>query len=102
MSMIDKINRFSPYAVDGGHDAYGDMEPDEFGDYVNFEDYVTQIDQMEAALIAADELAKVMYLISVMDQGAGGRMTPHDIGLYALRESRLALAAYRAATGGDT
>lgn len=35
----ESVERFSPYAVDGGCDAYGQMEQDDFGDWVRFEDY---------------------------------------------------------------
>jgi hypothetical protein len=33
------VERLSPYAVDGGCDAYGQMEQDDIGDYVTYEDY---------------------------------------------------------------
>ena len=51
--MNASIQRFSPYAVDGGADAYGQMEEDDHGDYVNFEDHQASV---AAALEAAAEL----------------------------------------------
>ncbi|QDP60517.1 MAG: hypothetical protein Unbinned338contig1000_10 [Prokaryotic dsDNA virus sp.] len=47
MTDTDKnaLQRFSPYAVDGGCDAYGQMEEDDHGDYYNRED-------VDAAIIA--------------------------------------------------
>ena len=38
---VPELLRFSPYAIDGGHDAYGAMEEDAHGDYVNLSDYQT-------------------------------------------------------------
>ena len=34
-----EVQRVSPYAVDGGCDAYGQMEDDAYGEYVHFTDY---------------------------------------------------------------
>ena len=45
------LQRFSPYAVDGGCDAYGQMEEDDQGDYYNRED----CDAALAAAIAREE-----------------------------------------------
>lgn len=47
------VERFSTYAVDGGCDAYGMMEPDDYGDYVTFEAYTAieaKISSMESKL----------------------------------------------------
>tara|TARA_R110000824_G_scaffold71870_1_gene183823 strand:+ start:718 stop:1113 length:396 start_codon:yes stop_codon:yes gene_type:complete len=35
---MTELQRFSAYAVDGGYDAYGQMEEDDIGDYYNRED----------------------------------------------------------------
>ena len=42
-STTGAVERLAPYAVDGGCDAYGQMESDPFGDYVRFEDYAVAI-----------------------------------------------------------
>lgn len=52
----EAVERFSPFAVDGGCDAYGEMEPDENGDFVSLEDYRAQaarIIELEAQLATA-------------------------------------------------
>ena len=43
------VERLSPCAVDGGCDAYGQMEEDHIGDYVTYEDYAALSAQLEAA-----------------------------------------------------
>lgn len=45
----EEVERLAPYAVDGGCDAYGQMEHDPFGDYVSFEAYEALRDRAEAA-----------------------------------------------------
>jgi FtsZ-binding cell division protein ZapB len=45
-----ELQRFSPYAVDGGCDAYGQMEEDEFGDYYNREDADATIQVAQAEI----------------------------------------------------
>ena len=45
-----KLQRFSPYAVDGGCDAYGQMEEDDFGDYYNREDANAELDAAQAEI----------------------------------------------------
>ena len=86
--MTDKlIERLSPYAVDGGFDAYGQMEADEFGDYVRFEGYQARILADAKIIEAADELARRVVL-----QGEGAPMRAGYV--------KEALAAYRAAVSG--
>ena len=54
--MSDLVTRWGPYAVDGGADAYGAMEEDAYGDYVNFEDHTARITALEAQVAVADAL----------------------------------------------
>lgn len=49
------LQRFSPYAVDGGCDAYGQMEEDDHGDYYNREDVDVTIAELRAQLEAAQK-----------------------------------------------
>lgn len=56
IDMSDAITRFSPFAVGGGCDAYGDMEDDTHGDWVRYEDYEALTARAAAAEMA---LAKV-------------------------------------------
>ena len=51
------VERLSPYAVDGGADAYGQMEEDSQGDYVTYEDYAALSAQLTAANQRAEMLA---------------------------------------------
>jgi len=58
------LQRFSPYAVDGGCDAYGQMEEDDHGDYYNREDCdaalaaaLVRETALQTALVDAAELA---------------------------------------------
>lgn len=47
---LDGLQRFSPYAVDGGCDAYGQMEDDDLGDYVSYEDHAAEVARLTAEL----------------------------------------------------
>ena len=45
--MTDIIQRWSPYAVDGGDDATGEMEKDPRGQFVKFEDHEQIVERLE-------------------------------------------------------
>jgi len=83
-----QINRWSPYAVDGGCDAYGEMEEDEVGDWVNYEDHTAHIDAQDAKIKALVEA-----LVRIED------LTSHNMPMSAKdeqcvnREARAALVA---------
>ncbi|WP_028955890.1 hypothetical protein [Sulfitobacter sp. 20_GPM-1509m] len=52
------VERLSPYAIDGGCDAYGSMEHDDHGDYVSYEDYCVlsaRVAELDKALDAEIE-----------------------------------------------
>jgi hypothetical protein len=55
-----ELQRFSPYAVDGGFDAYGQMEEDEFGDYYNREDADATIQSAQAKIAKLREELEVV------------------------------------------
>lgn len=57
--MSDAVERFSPFAVDGGCDAYGDMEDDTQGDWVRYEDYEALTARAEAAGKTCSEWAEI-------------------------------------------
>ena len=61
MTAPEQITRFSPYAVDGGADAYGQMEEDIHGDYVNFEDHAAMLATLSAenATLRAEIYAQI-------------------------------------------
>ena len=91
------IERLSPYAVDGGFDAYGQMEADEFGDYVRFEDYQARILADAKIIEAADELYRATEFMTDNDPEdivADGGVTAIMVGLSGIRST---LDAYRAA-----
>lgn len=48
------VERLAPYAVDGGCDAYGQMESDPFGDYVSYEAYQALVAERDAAIKRAE------------------------------------------------
>ena len=53
----EAVERLSPYAVDGGCDAYGQMGPDTSGDYVSLTDYDTlaaRLAECEARLLEVE------------------------------------------------
>lgn len=62
------LQRFSPYAVDGGCDAYGQMEEDEFGDYYNREDADAALDAAQARIAALEKVAKTAFGLVCHDQ----------------------------------
>lgn len=46
-----QITRWAPYVIDGGYRvAYGEMEEDEIGDWVNYEDHTAHIDAQDAKI----------------------------------------------------
>lgn len=45
----EAVERLSPYVLDGGRDAYGQMEYDPIGDYVTFDAYEAMRERAEAA-----------------------------------------------------
>jgi hypothetical protein len=78
---VPMLQRFSPYAVDGGCDAYGQMEEDEFGDYYNRED-------ADAAMSAAQ--AEITNLRKALDRKTDAAETwrdkySHVVGLHKPR-----------------
>lgn len=63
---IEKLTRFSPYAVEGGYHAHGEMDEDEFGNFLNREDAVAVFATLTAErdrLLAANRelVAKVTF-----------------------------------------
>jgi hypothetical protein len=69
----DAVERLSPYAIDGGRDAYGAMEADTFGDYVAWEDYLAlaaerDAERAEVARVTQerDALREALSLIAVV------------------------------------
>lgn len=61
------IQKYSPYAVDGGADAYGQMEQDDSGDWVSFEDHQARVDAPEAKLAKAVEALR--ELVTCVEDG---------------------------------
>lgn len=53
-STTGAVERLAPYAVDGGCDAYGQMESDPFGDYVSYEAYQALVAERDAAIQRAE------------------------------------------------
>jgi hypothetical protein len=47
--MNNPTQRLRPYAIDGGCDAYGQMEDDPSGDYVRYEDYEALAARLESS-----------------------------------------------------
>jgi len=52
------VERFSPCAINGGRDAYGEMETDPHGDYVTYDAYAALSAQLEDAAATADDMEK--------------------------------------------
>jgi hypothetical protein len=82
-----ELQRFSPYAVDGGFDAYGQMEEDEFGDYYNREDADATIQSAQAEI--AKLRAALAELMVLMDAVCDGDYTPDS---FTTQPARAALA----------
>jgi hypothetical protein len=59
----DAVERLSPYAIDGGRDAYGAMEADTFGDYVAWEDYLALAAERDAARAEVARLQEALAAI---------------------------------------
>lgn len=53
--VVEQFTRFSPYAVDGGYDAYGEMEEGEIGDYLNKEDVGAYIESQTTHIKELEE-----------------------------------------------
>jgi len=61
------LQRFSPYAVDGGCDAYGSMEEDDFGDYYKAEDVDAEIARLREALDRSQRFEAADWYWRAMD-----------------------------------
>lgn len=88
----EAVERMSPYAVDGGCDAYGQMEPDPFGDYVSFEAYESlraELDRSEARVATLEgALRRCLNYIENTEREFGIRMECGDIARAALEDER--------------
>ena len=56
-----QITRWSPYAIDGGYDAYGEMEEDDVGDWVSYEDHAAHIDTQDAIAALPDMVVPLVW-----------------------------------------
>ena len=75
------VERLSPYAVDGGSDAYGQMEEDPYGDYVTHEAYAALSAQLEDAAATADDMEKEAHsAIAIWGAALKDRDTAHAQG----------------------
>jgi len=52
------VERLSPYAINGGRDAFAEMETDPQGDYVTYDAYAALSAQLEDAVATADGMEK--------------------------------------------
>lgn len=68
----ESVERLSPYAVDGGCDAYGEMESDGVGDYVKYEDYEAlsaRVAELEVQRNEAlNQLDSALYSVEVLER----------------------------------